>query len=321
MGTFWAGRIVIKKEKGIFWNVSNLVAENNDLVLGKAEQNIAGRIFVVRGVQVMLDTDIASLFQVDVKRLNQQMKRNKERFPEDFCFQLTEEGILKSQFAISSLWGGRRYFPYVYTEQGIIALAGVLRSGIANRMAVEISRVFVSMRRFIHENGDVIKRVAELQSRQIAFENETAKKFETLFSYVDENTFPKQMTFFDGQWFDAYDFLCSLFEKADSSILLIDPYCDREALKYCAKWKASVTINICHGPNASLNNQDIATFSQQYGAITAKCDNSFHDRYLILDGKECYHIGTSLNHAGKRVFGVDRLDDPDVVALLYQKGS
>ena len=91
-------------------------------------------------------------------------------------------------------------------------------------MAVEISRVFVSMRRFILENGDLIKRVAELQSRQIAFENETARKFDALFSYVDEKSFPKQMTFFDGQRFDAYDFLSSLFEKADTSILLIDPY-------------------------------------------------------------------------------------------------
>ena len=115
--------------------------------------------------------------------LNRQMKRNPDRFPMDFCFQLTEEEILRSQFAISSLWGGRRYLPYVYAEQGIIALAGVLRSGVADKMAVEISRVFVSMRRFVLENGDLIKRVAELQSRQIAFENETARKFDALFSY------------------------------------------------------------------------------------------------------------------------------------------
>ena len=107
----------------------------------------------------MLDSDIASLFQVGVKPMNQQMKRNPDRFPEDFCFQLTKEEILRSQFATSSSWGGRRYLPYVYTEQGIIALAGVLRSGLANKMAVEISRVFVSMRRFILENGDLIDTV------------------------------------------------------------------------------------------------------------------------------------------------------------------
>ena len=113
-------------------------------------------IFMIRGVQVMLDSDIASLFQVGVKLMNQQMKRNPDRFPEDFRFQLTKEEILRSQFVTSSSWGGRRYLPYVYTEQGIIALAGVLRSGLADKMAVEISRVFVSMRRFILENGDLI---------------------------------------------------------------------------------------------------------------------------------------------------------------------
>ncbi|MBO5528204.1 MAG: ORF6N domain-containing protein, partial [Bacilli bacterium] len=274
-------------------------------------------------VQVMLDSDIAALFQVDVKRLNQQMKRNPDRFPEDFCFQLTTEefGCLKSQFATSFGPGGKTKLPYVYTEQGIIALAGVLRSGLADKMAVEISRVFVSMRRFILENGDLIKRVAELQSRQIAFENETARKFDALFSYVDEKSFPKQMTFFDGQWFDAYDFLSSLFEKADTSILLIDPYCDREALRYCAKRKDGVRIKICHGSRAALGSQDVRTFSRQYGPIDVKCDDSFHDRYLILDAKECYHIGASLNHAGKRVFGISRVEDGDVVALLLRKGS
>lgn len=187
-------------------------------------------------------------------------------------------------------------------------------------MVIEISRVFVAMRHFILENGDVIRRVAELQSRQIVFENETAKKFETLFSYVDERSFPKQMTFFDGQWFDAYDFLSSLFEKEGSSIILIDPYCDREALKYCAKRKDGVAIHICHGPHASLSEQDIAVFLHQYGSISVTNDESFHDRYLILDEKECYHIGTSLNHAGKRVFGVNRIEDKDVIDLLIQKG-
>ncbi len=294
------------------------------LPVEETEVGIADRIFTIRSVQVMLDTDIASLFQVDVKRLNEQRKRNPGRFPVDFCFQITKEerGCLRSQIAtFAERTRDRKYLPYVYTEQGIIALAGVLRSGLADKMAVEISRVFVSMRRFILENGDVIQRVAELQSRQIAFENETARKFDALFSYVDEKSFPKQMTFFDGQWFDAYDFLSSLFEKADSSILLIDPYCDREALRYCAKRKNGVFIKICHGSRAALSHQDVASFSRQYGPIGVKCDDSFHDRYLILDERECYHIGASINHAGKRVFGISRIEDDDVIALLLRKGG
>jgi len=304
--------------------MDELEPENKLPPLVETEEGIADRIFTIRGVQVMLDSDIASLFQVGVKLLNQQRKRNPDRFPEDFCFQLTKEerDRLRSQIVtFTERTRNRKYLPYVFTEQGIIALAGVLRSGIADKMAVEISRVFVSMRRFILENGDLIKRVAELQSRQIAFENETARKFDALFSYVDEKSFPKQMTFFDGQWFDAYDFLSSLFEKADTSILLIDPYCDREALRYCAKRKDGVRIKIRHGPRAALGSQDVRTFSRQYGPIDVKCDDSFHDRYLILDEKECYHIGASLNHAGKRVFGISRVEDGDVVALLLRKGS
>jgi hypothetical protein len=304
--------------------MDELEPENKLPPLVETEEGIADRIFTIRGVQVMLDSDIASLFQVGVKLLNQQRKRNPDRFPEDFCFQLTKEerDRLRSQIVtFTERTRNRKYLPYVFTEQGIIALAGVLRSGIADKMAVEISRVFVSMRRFILENGDLIKRVAELQSRQIAFENETARKFHALFSYVDEKSFPKQMTFFDGQWFDAYDFLSSLFEKADTSILLIDPYCDREALRYCAKRKDGVRIKICHGSRAALGSQDVRTFSRQYGPIDVKCDDAFHDRYLILDEKECYHIGASLNHAGKRVFGISRVEDDDVVALLLRKGG
>ena len=300
------------------------IANNNKLVSVDSNESIANRIFMIRGVQVMLDTDIAVLFGVETGQLNRQMKRNAQRFPTDFCFQLEPNelsDILRCQNGTSSSWGGRRTLPFAYTEQGILTLSGVVKNERASRMAIEISRVFVSMKRFILENGDVIRRVAELQSRQIAFENETAKKFDALFSYVDEKSFPKQMTFFDGQWFDAYDFLSSLFEKADSSILLIDPYCDRAALRYCAKRKDGVTITICHGPRASLSSQDIAVFSRQYGAISVKSDASFHDRYLILDGKECYHIGASLNHAGKRVFGANRIEDNDVIDLLIHKGS
>jgi len=302
----------------------NEITKTNVLLPIDSEESIENRIFTIRGVQVMLDVDIAALFRVDVKRLNQQMKRNPGRFPRDFCFQLSREDIsvLRSQIAtFTEKNHNRKYFPFVYTEQGIIALAGVLRSGVAEHMAVEISRVFVSMRRFILENGDIIQRVAELQSRQIAFENETAKKFETLFSYVDEKRFPKQMTFFDGQWFDAYDFISALFEKAEISILLIDPYCDRHAFMYCAKKKAGVTLKICLGEHANLSDEDIEAFAKQYGPITIKQDVRFHDRYLILDRKECYHIGTSLNHAGKLVYGIYRIEDRGIIGLLIHKCS
>ena len=305
-----------------------MIETSNQSIETSDKETIANRIFVVRGAQVMLDSDIADLFELPVRRINEQMKRNPERFPEDFCFRLTQAEVYevsRSQFAITmqaeGIRGGRVYLPYVYTEQGIIALAGVLRSGIANRMSVEISRVFVSMRRFILQNGDALQKLAELQDRQLAFENETTKKLDLLFSYVDDKTFPKSMTFFDGQWFDSYDFLSSLFMKADVSVLLIDPYCDREALKYCAKAKQGVSISICVGPHAALSSQDISSFSSQYSPIRVKQSPDFHDRYLILDGKECYHIGASLNHSGKKVFGIERIEDMDIIHLLIQKAS
>lgn len=288
------------------------------------KEEIANRIFNVRGLQVMLDSDIAELFELPVRRINEQMKRNPDRFPKDFCFELSEEEYLSLRSQIATFKQktfDRKYVPYVYTEHGIIALSGVLRSGVANRMSVEISRVFVSMRRFIAQNGDVLRKLGELQDRQLAFENETTKRLDALFSYVDDKAFPKSMTFFNGQWFDAYDFLSSLFEKADSSVLLIDPYCDRGVLKYCAKAKAGVAISICYGPRAGLCPQDITAYSRQYGAISTKVSPDFHDRYLILDGKECYHIGTSLNHAGKKVFGMERMEDLDIISLLVQKAS
>ena len=145
------------------------------------EKNIGNCIYNIRGLQVMLDSDVATFFDVEVKRLNEQMKRNIDRFPEDFCFQLNDDEwrlVLRSQNATSnSVSSKRRYNPYVYTEQGIMALSGVIKNEFAIRMSIKIVRVFISMRKFILENGDTLLELAKLQNRQINFEMETNKKY------------------------------------------------------------------------------------------------------------------------------------------------
>ena len=149
----------------------------NELINIVKDKDISKKIYICRGIQVMLDSDIAFFFGIETRRLNEQMKRNIDRFPYDFCFQINskEFKILMSQNATSS-YGGKRKLPYVYTEHGIIALAGVIKSDIAAKMSVEIARKFIQMRKFIIENGDTLLALAKLQNRQLEFENETNKK-------------------------------------------------------------------------------------------------------------------------------------------------
>ncbi|MBO4737410.1 MAG: ORF6N domain-containing protein, partial [Bacilli bacterium] len=169
-------------------------------------------IYNIRGYQVMLDNDIAFFFGVETKVLNKQMRRNKERFPEDFCFQLFDKETrdLRCHFGTANLLSSkRRYNPYVYTEEGIIALAGVLKSGIADKMSVEIARKFIQMRKFILENGDVLLALARLQNRQIEFEIKTDKRFDEILKLINKADLPKQSIFSAGQFYDAYEFISS----------------------------------------------------------------------------------------------------------------
>ena len=179
-------------------------------------KNIEDCIFTIRDQQVMLDSDIAVFFAIDVKRLNQQMKRNNYRFPEDFCFRLNskEFNILRSQnVTFSSSTKGRKYPPYVYTEHGIIALAGVLKSSVADKMSVEIARKFIEMRKFILENRDILLSLAKLQNRQLEYENETNQRFEQVFNLIGKLDLPKTALFCAGQWFDAFDYITNIINS------------------------------------------------------------------------------------------------------------
>ena len=282
-------------------------------------KNIEECIYNVRGQQVMLDSDIAFFFEVETKTINKQMKRNIDRFPEDFCFQLSNKEMndLRCHFGTTKfLSSKRRYNPYVYTEEGIIALAGVLKNDIAAKMSVEIARRFIQMRKFILENGDVLLALAKLQNRQIEFENETNKKFDEILKLISKADLPKQAIFSAGQFYDAYEYISSIIQRANTSIVLIDPYCDSKAFTFLKNKKESVELTICSSHLSKLENDEIVKFEQQYGKININYLDDNHDRYLILDNEECYQLGASLNYAGKKMFSIIKNENKDIIRFI-----
>lgn len=286
-----------------------------------SNKNVEDCIYNIRGQQVMLDSDIADFFDVDTKRINEQMKRNKARFPEDFCFQLNslEFKTLKSQNATSNIGrGGKQKLPFVYTEHGIIALAGVLKSETADKMSVEIARKFIQMRKFILENGDVLLALAKLQNRQLEFENETNHKFEQVFKLIEKLDLPKTALFYNGEWFDAFDFIVGIIRKAAKSIILVDPYCDNKALSFLKYKSEGVEVLICNTLKSKLENEELSRFESQYGVIKVRTLTNLHDRFLIIDEEECYDLGASLNYAGKKLFMINKIDTVAVVKEIIR---
>ena len=285
-------------------------------------KNIEECIYNIRGQQVMLDSDVAFFFEVETKTINKQMKRNVDRFPEDFCFQLSSKEMsdLRCHFGTTKLLSSkRRYNPYVYTEEGIIALAGVLKNDIAAKMSVEIARKFIQMRKFIMENGDVLLALAKLQNRQIEFENETNKKFDEILKLISKADLPKQAIFSAGQFYDAYEFITSIVRKANHSIVLVDPYCDSKAFTFLKIKKEKVELTICLSHSSKLENDEIAKYESQYGKITIKYLDDNHDRYLIIDNVECYQLGASLNYAGKKMFSITKNESRDIIQFILNK--
>ena len=297
---------------------------NNQLLnlLSIENKNIEECIYNIRGQQVMFDSDVAFFFGTEIKKLNQQMKRNIERFPEDFCFQLNSNEFksLRSQnVTIDIEQGKRKYLPYVYTEHGVLALAGVIKNEVATKMSVEIVRKFVQMRRFIMENGDVLLALAKLQNRQIEFENETNKRFDEILKLISKADLPKQAIFSAGQFYDAYEYISSIIRKANRSIILIDPYCDSKAFTFLKNKKETVELTICLSHSSKLENDEISKYESQYGKITIKYLDDNHDRYIIIDNEECYQLGASLNYAGKKMFSIIKNENKDIIQFILNK--
>ena len=275
------------------------------------EKIVENLIYKIRGMQVMLDTDVAFFFKVETGKLNQQVKRNQSRFPDDFCFKLNSKEFksLKSQNVTSNVGrGGKRKLPYVFTEHGIIALAGVLKSDVAAKASVEISRKFVEMRKTLIENSNLILMATETKKELLEFENETNKRFDEIYRWKEEKDLPIDKVIAEGKYFDAFDYITNLIARASNSIVLIDPYCDKKALVYLNHKKTEVSLTIYKGPHSKLKDEETALYEAQNSKIKVIQKEPLHDRYLILDQNECYLISTSLNSAGKSLMSIIKIE-------------
>ena len=276
----------------------------NDLI--KPEE-IQSRIHAIRGVQVMIDEDLALLYGVETKVLNQAVKRNSERFPEEFMFQITDDEFnrLRSQIVTSNQRGGRRYLPYAFTEQGVAMLSAVLRSETAVKVSVQIINAFVAMRRFIASNAQVFQRLDALEIKQL----ETDTKMDKVLNAIESKEIqPKQGIFFDGQIFDAYQFVSDLIRTAKKSIIIIDNYIDDSVLLLLTKRKKSVTVKIFTKTISKQLSLDVKKYNSQYPPVEIKKFKYAHDRFIIIDDKEVFHFGASLKDLGKKWFAFSKLE-------------
>jgi len=294
--------------------------------------DIQNKIYTIRGVQVMLDTDLALLYGVEVKRLNEQVKRNIERFPESFCFQLADNEIqiLRSQFAtsnetrnlksqiVTSSRGGRRTNFYAFTEQGVAMLSAVLRSETAVKVSVQIINAFVAMRRFITSNTQILQRLDTLEIKQI----ETDTKIDAVLNALESKEVqPKQGIFYDGQIFDAYKFLSDIIRTACKSIVLIDNYIDDTVLTMFSKRKKGVSLTIFTRSISKQLELDAKKHNEQYPPIELKEFKNSHDRFMIIDGRIVYHFGASLKDLGKKWFAFSKMDIGAVEMLSKLPGN
>lgn len=272
------------------------------------QKEIENRIFTIRGIQVMIDRDLAEVYSVDTKVLNQAVKRNIERFPDIFRFQLSENE--KDELVtICDRFENLKHssvLPYAFTEQGVSMLSAVLRSETAVRVSIQIMNAFVEMRKLVLNNAGLFQRLDKIEVKQI----EADQKFEQIFKALESREQqPEKGIFFDGQVFDAYTFVAGLIKKAKKSILLIDNYVDETVLTILAKRAKGVDTTIY---TKQINLQlklDLQKHNEQYPAIEIKTISGTHDRFLLLDNKELYHIGASLKDLGKKWFAFSRMDD------------
>ena len=287
------------------------------------EIKIEDKILVIRGQQVMIDRDLAELYGVETKVLNQAVKRNIERFPERFMFQLTKDEMLllescsRSQIVTLNEKRGRgsniKYLPYVFTEQGVAMLASVLKSDAAIQTSIMIMDAFVALRRFLQSNFQVFAEIDSIKRHQL----ESDKRIDELFYKMDRYKIEdRQGIFFQGQIFDAYAKFEAFIQSAEHEIILIDNYIDLSVLERLSKKQKDVKVTIDTDPKTKLSEQDIQKFNEQYPQLTLTHSTKVHDRFLIIDNKTLYHIGASLKDLGKKCFAFEVLDSAWIKEIL-----
>ena len=298
------------------------------------ESNIQDLIYVIRGQQVMLDRDLATLYGVETKVLNQAVKRNIERFPDDFRFQLNKEECSKSQ--IVTLNEGRGHnikkLPYAFTEQGVAMLSGVLRSPTAVAVNVQIMRAFVKMRHFFASNASMFERLETIEHHQLVMQlsqqemqqhqQATDKRLNEVFRRLDEGSCkPQQGIFYDGQVYDAYTFVADLVKSAKHRIILIDNYIDETVLTLLDKRAAEVQATIYTQQISRQLQLDIDRHNAQYPPIEVNLFRRSHDLFLCIDGV-VYHVGASIKDLGKKWFGFSKMEvlTPDELVERINRG-
>ena len=293
--------------------------KENQLVIEKdvSKEDIKNLIYTIRGKQVILDNSVAKLYHYETRRINETVKRNIERFPIEFCFQLnsSEYETLKSQFATSNTRGGKQKLPYVFTEKGILMLSGLLKNEIAIEVSIRIVEAFVEMRKFLMQNGQVFERLINVEYKLL----EHDRKFDTVFNELQQRDITKQRIFFDGQIYEAYSLIIDIIKKANKKILIIDNYIDDSILKMLTKKKNNVKVVILTSDKSNIENLDIQKFNQEYPFLKVSKTNKIHDRFIIIDNKEMYHLGASIKDLGKKCFGINKIEDTEIIEEIINR--
>ena len=302
-------------------------------------ENIKSLIYTIRGKQVMLDGDVARLYEYETKRVNEKVRRNIKRFPEDFCFQITEKEFeslrlqiatlkerdnksSRSQFATLNKAGrgqNLKYLPYVFTEQGISMLSPLLNSEIAIQVSINIMRAFVEMRKFMMSNASMLERLTKVEYKLL----EHDENFNKLFNELQKADNFKQKIFFEGQIYDSYSLIINIIRKAKQKIVIIDNYAYDSILEMLAKKNKNVEVIILTSEKSNISKLDIKKFNKEYPILKVARSNKFHDRFIIIDNKELYHCGASIKDLGNKCFAISKIEDRGVISnineVLYLK--
>lgn len=299
----------------------------NEIILSKCkdvnknEEVVENLIYEVRGKQVMLDSDLARLYECanGTKTINLAVKRHINRFPERFMFRLTKEEyyqILRFQSETLELKQGKysKFLPYAFTEQGVAMLATVLRTKVAEEVSIRIMDAFVELRKYISSNLIEQKYINDL----VLEDHVKIKTLEDSFKKIEEKRKVNEI-YFNGQIFDAYNKILEIFKMATKTLIIVDAYADNTILDIIKK--LTVDVIIITKPNNLLTKQDIERYNNQYHNLNVYYDNTFHDRYFILDNKKIYHCGASINRIGYKTFSITLMQDNEVCGLLMNKIS
>lgn len=278
----------------------------NDIILNE-ELKIENMIYEIRGRQVMLASDLAKLYKVQTKRINEAVKNNAYKFPERFSWIIAKDEIdiiSRSKFSTlndEKLKRGKnmKYLPRVFTEQGVAMLATILKSRVAAEISIKIMDAFVLMRHLIADNKDLYKSLNNINNKLI----EHDEKLSYLFSKFDK----KEYLFLPDKVYDACSSVIDILNETKNEVIIIDGYADKTLLDFIKNINSKITI--ITSDKTKLTDMEIANFNRQYNKLKVIHNNTFHDRYFIIDKKDVFHVGTSLNHIGEKLFSINKLED------------